>query len=297
MIPEWLNPGGLVDGPGIVVVLFGIGAIIGTLGGLFGIGGAFLLTPILGELVFGKLLGRPPEVAYSYATGSAACHALGIATTSLRRHLRIGGVNWGLGFGIAAGASVGALGGSTVNGLLKGSPQFPIICQIIQIVVLTLIAILIIRPARPGARAPLQKLPVGPRWPVPGEPSKTFSIPGAFVLFLLGGLVAGFLGITGVVYLPMLILAVGAQPHNALRVSLIVSACSALVSTAKFAWSEQVNLLVVLSLICGSALGVQFGAMLCQRFHGDRLKKYFSIVVLVAMAIVIRGLVLTLTAG
>ena len=121
---------------------------------------------------------------------------------------------------------------------------------------------------------------------MPGYSDKTFSLSAAVLAACGCGLVVGFLGIGGgVIYLPLIVVAVGVQPIYAVRISLVVVLCSAVCSTAGYAWRDNVSLAIAGLMIVGSSLGVQLGAMLCQRLHGDRVRKYFAVVVLAAMAL------------
>jgi len=284
MTLEMLDPTGVLGSPGMILALFGVGVLIGLIGGLFGVGGGFLLTPIL--------LLEPFGIPDHIVLGSASCHGVGIAATALRRHLRIGRVDLKLGLGVAAGAGLGSYCGSQLASglavLWAGDQQitFQLVLRAVLLVVLGFVAVVTARPIRPDRDALLQRLPFGPLRPVPGYSDKTFSLSGAVVAACLCGLVVGFLGIGGgVVYLPLLVVAVGIQPIYAARISLIVVLCSALCSTAGYAWRGNVSLAIAAFMVVGSSLGVQAGAMLCQRLHGDRVRRYFAMVVLVAMAL------------
>src|SRR5262249_32535818 len=64
-----------------VMAVLGLGLVVGFLAGLFGVGGGFLLTPLLNVV-----LGIPLDVA----VGSGLCQMIGTATTALLRHRRLG---------------------------------------------------------------------------------------------------------------------------------------------------------------------------------------------------------------
>ena len=284
MTLDLLDPTGVLASPGMVLALIGVGALIGLVGGLFGVGGGFLLTPIL--------LLKPFGIPDHIVLGSASCHAIGIAATGLRRHLRIGRVDLRLGVGVAVGAGLGSYCGSQLSSglaeLWAGDEQvvFQLVLRAVLLVVLGFVAVVTARPVRPEVDALFQRVPLGPRRPVPGYSDKTFSLSATFVAACFCGLVVGFLGIGGgVLYLPLLVVAVGIQPIYAVRISLIVVLCSAACSTVGYAWRDNVSLAIATLMIVGSSLGVQLGAVLCQKLHGDRVRRYFALVVLVAMAL------------
>ena len=282
MIPEWLDPTLVREDPLTVAALIAVGALIGTVGGLFGVSGCFLLTPLLGELV---------GIPYRYAVGSASCHAIGIAATALRRHLRIGKADVALGFIIAVGAALGSFCGSQILSALSCLLSVQTVDTTIRIVltvVLLLVAFMIARPVKAdGARPLLQRIAVGPRRALPGQPDITFSLSGTLAAAMFCGLVAGFLGLGGgVLYLPMLILAVGIEPIHAVRVSLIVVLCSAVGATIGHAWAGRASLTIAMLMMLGSSIGVQIGAHVCQKVHGSSVRRYFALVVLGTCAMV-----------
>ncbi len=288
-MPEYFDPTNLMDSPVKLIALVVTGVIIGVVGGLFGVGGGFLLTPVLAEL-----FGFP----YKMAAGIASTHAVGIAATGLRRHMRSGSIDFRLGFSIAAGAAVGALIGSQILAYVgnvvfaKDTAQQDFVVRVVYVFLLVFVIIVLLKPMKPGATAPLQKLKLGFTWPVPGQPDKSFSGPGAIITALLCGVVCGFLGIGGgVVYMPMLIVAIGARAQHAVRVSLMVVLFSAIGGTIGHAWAQNVSLLAAMMMIVGSSLGVQLGAYICDRLHADKIKKYFIFVVLAALTLIVWKLI------
>ncbi len=282
MIPQWLDPTFVTQDPIRMVGLVFAGLVIGAVGGLFGVSGCFLLMPILAE-VFG--------IPYKYAVGSASVHAVGIAATGLRKHLRIGGVDLKLGMMIACGAMVGSFCGSQIMVALTNvysAEMLDTTMRIVMIALLGLVAFMVSRPAKgDGHRTLAQRVPFGPRRPVPGKEDRSFSIPAAILLAVVCGLVAGFLGLGGgVMYLPMMILAIGATPHAAVRVTLVVTLFSAIASTIGHTLAGHASLAIAMLLMVGSSIGVQIGSQICHKIHGDGIRKYFVMVVLTAMAMV-----------
>lgn len=284
-----IDPTSLAANPLVLVALVFTGATIGVIGGLFGVSGCFLLTPVLAE-IFG--------MDYTYAAGMASCHAVGIAATGLRRHTRVGSVDIRLGLTIAVGAAMGAIIGSKLLDLLKvivfagNSDDLDFTVRIIYLVLLVFVTTLFVKPAKAGDSSILQKLQLGFRWQVPGEPEKTFSGPGTIIAAFLCGIACGFLGIGGgVLYLPLLVIAVGAKAQNAIRVSLLIVLCSAIGATIGHAWADHVSLTGAMMMIIGSSIGVQGGALICQKLHTEKLKRYFIFVLLSTMGLIIWKLI------
>jgi hypothetical protein len=91
----------------------------------------------------------------------------------------------------------------------------------------------------------------------------------------------------GVFFVPILILLVGLTPHLAVGSSLGVILLAAAVGVVKKGLAEyKVNLAVAMSLLIGSSIGVQIGAYVCNKIHGRHLRRYFAILILLAVAII-----------
>src|SRR3954453_18670557 len=89
-----------------VFVLLGLGAAVGFLSGVFGVGGGFLLTPLL---IF---IGVPPAVAVA----SSANQLVGASLSGVMAHWRRGNVDFKMGFALLLGGldGSGGRGGSYV---------------------------------------------------------------------------------------------------------------------------------------------------------------------------------------
>jgi uncharacterized membrane protein YfcA len=87
-----------------------LGAVVGFVSGLFGIGGGFLMAPVL---VF---MGIPPTVAVA----SQASHVVASSTSGVIRYSGQGAVDFRMGGIMALGGALGAIGGVGVQGSLLG---------------------------------------------------------------------------------------------------------------------------------------------------------------------------------
>ena len=90
------------------LALFGL--IIGAMGGFFGVGGGFLMVPML-NAVFG--------IPYNVAVGSDLGQMTGMATAATVRHVRFGNIDFKLGVLMIAGTATGVELGATVLEILK----------------------------------------------------------------------------------------------------------------------------------------------------------------------------------
>ena len=92
----------------------GVGAVIGFLAGLLGIGGGMTLVPVLASLFAAQ--GLSPEHGVHLALGTAMASVMFTATSSVRAHQQHGGVDWRIVRGMAPGMVVGALLSTSVSG-------------------------------------------------------------------------------------------------------------------------------------------------------------------------------------
>src|SRR6201998_3195578 len=136
-----------------VFVLLGLGSAVGFLTGVFGVGGGFLLTPLL---IF---IGVPPTVAVA----SSANQLVGASVSGVLAHWRRGNVDFKMGYVLLVGGLAGSVLGVWIFTLLKRLGQIELTISICYVLLLgTLGALMMIesiyalfRLHRPGAsRAP-----------------------------------------------------------------------------------------------------------------------------------------------
>ncbi|MEC8897038.1 MAG: sulfite exporter TauE/SafE family protein, partial [Pseudomonadota bacterium] len=103
---------------GIIVLYLLLGALAGTMAGLFGIGGGLVIVPVL-IFSFG-LQGISPEIAAHLAVGTSLATIVFTSISSIRTHHQHGAVRWDLfrpmTFGIVVGAVLGAWTAAMLSG-------------------------------------------------------------------------------------------------------------------------------------------------------------------------------------
>src|SRR5919107_6001140 len=95
------------------LLIVALGALVGLLSGMFGVGGGFLTTPLL---IF---YGIPPPVAVA----SAATQITGASVSGVMVHARRGGVGMKMGGVMIAGGMAGSVGGAGLFRILQTSGQ------------------------------------------------------------------------------------------------------------------------------------------------------------------------------
>lgn len=294
-LEELLGLGGVdavLSGAALVAALAGLGLLVGIASGMFGVGGAFLMTPMLATIF---------RIDYTLAVGSGLCCIIGTSASGLARHRRLGNVAGRAVMLLGAGSVVGVLLGDMLHDAMKAwlGADFTQVMHGLYIALLLTAAWLVARGPVTGHADKhfLQRLPVGPRVDLPRANLRHVSVPGLAGIGLLAGLLAGTMGTGGgVIIVPILIVLVGLTPHLAVGTSLGVILPTAIVGVVKKGMGEgKVSLAIAMSLLVGSTIGVQIGAYICHRLHADRLRRYFAVLVLAVAAVVAARLVSELT--
>ncbi len=180
-----------------IITLLVTGVGVGFAGGLLGVGGAFIMTPVQ-YMVFINM-GVPADTAIKMALGTSLLVVLPVAISGAWRHHRKKVVFWKAALIMGSCSLIGAFGGATVATHLPG-----------VVLKITFGAIILAS----GVRMLIAKTPE-----IEEEPKKN---PWLWVAWALPiGVVAGLLGIGGgVLVIPMMTLALGFKMHNAVATSL-----------------------------------------------------------------------------
>ena len=289
------DAGSWLSGPALAAALVGTGLILGFLTGLFGVGGGFILVP---------LLNVPLGIEYSLAKGVSLCSMVGTGVAGLVRHGRMGNVARKTMLIISGGAMCGAVLGGMVNDVLEqglcGGDQraFTLIMHPLYIVLLIAAAWLVIRGRddTDGERSPLQKLPLGPKIEIRLTGQRGVSLPGLCYLGVAVGFLTGLLGIGGgVLMMPLLCGVVGLGARQAIGTSLGVVLLASMAGTVKYALNDQVSLVMSMCILISSTIGVQIGAWVCSVLHVGKIRRYFALLVIAVIVMVMVDFVGRLT--
>ncbi|MHC4562151.1 MAG: sulfite exporter TauE/SafE family protein [Planctomycetota bacterium] len=272
-----------LTGWSLLAALAGLGLIVGILTGLFGVGGGFMIVPLLNVL-----LGIP----YQLAVGSSLSFIVGTSAGGLARHRRSGNVEARAVVLLGAGSIFGAIGGDALQDVMRASlgEHFTNVMHGLFVVLLVAVARLISR-ERPGHHSglsPLQRFPIGPRATLPRASLPNVSATGLIGLGACVGVVTGVMGVGGgVLIVPALVAVVGLAPHLAVGTSLGVILLGASAGVIKKGLGEgKVSLALAMALLIGSSIGVQIGAAICDRLHAQRLRQTFAMLVYMVAVLV-----------
>ncbi len=279
-----------------IFMLLGLGGGIGFLSGLLGVGGGFLLTPLL------ILLGIPPAIA----VGTGANHLLGASLSGLMAHWRRGNVDLPMGMVLLAGGMVGSSVGVWLFRQLQSIGQVDLAISLIYVVVLGSIGGFMARDsiytlARRRLATGRRKLHVH-TW-AHGLPFKMrFRRSKLYISALLPlavgfvvGLLTSVMGVGGgFVMVPAMIYLLGMPTSVVIGTSLFQVVFVAANTTILQAWANHtVDAMLALVLLVGGVVGAQFGARWSTKVPADLLRALLALIVL-AVAVKM-GLDLTLT--
>ena len=274
--------------PGLVILGLGVGII----GGFFGMGGAWMVTPGL------NILGFP----MAFAIGTDVAQMAGKSLISTMRHGKFGNVDYGLGLTMLVGTIVGVEVGAQMVMWLERLGSVDKVVRWLYVVLLVLLAWLVFhdiaarRKKEREARAQNKELDqtvTGVDWAsrlhaIKIPPMLHFKqanitcsawLP-IFVSFFTGWL-AGILGIGGgLIRMPALVYLVGCPTHLAVGTDLFEVAISGLYGTASYAYKGRVELLAALVMLCGAAIGAQIGVVATKYVKGYGIRFVFGLAVL-----------------
>ena len=280
----------------------GIGFITGVLSGLFGVGGGFLLVPLL-NVVF--------NVPYIIAIGSSLVQMVGTATASTLKHRGYGHIDYKLAGFILMGSIVGAEFGARILMWLKslgtimihGSTisKMDLWINLIYIVLLSLVGIsMFLESKKAKKRAPrggvvdtafsqkIQNVKIPPITSLPISNIEYISVCYLVVLGFGVGILSGLLGIGGAFILnPALIYLIGVPTSVAIGTSLFQTIFVSGYGGLTHFFKGNVDFALVACVLVGSLVGSQLGAKIHNRLRGAHIRYYFSLVIFIAIGIVL----------
>ena len=290
---EWLYilmpiSGVFIFWPGLVILGLGVGII----GGFFGMGGAWMVTPGL------NILGFP----MAFAIGTDVAQMAGKSLISTMRHGKFGNVDYGLGLTMLVGTIVGVEVGAQMVMWLERLGSVDKVVRWLYVVLLVLLAWLVFhdiaarRKKEREAKAQNKELDHGATGVDWASRLHAIKIPPVFhfkqanitcsawlpifVSFFTGWL-AGILGIGGgLIRMPALVYLVGCPTHLAVGTDLFEVAISGLYGTASYAYKGRVELLAALVMLCGAAIGAQIGVVATKYVKGYGIRFVFGLAVL-----------------
>mgnify|MGYP001260176564 FL=1 len=281
----------------IFLIVF-IGMAVGALSGLFGVGGGFLMTPLL---IF---LGIPPVVA----VGSEAPHVLASSVSGVIAHWRKKNVDFKMGFFLLSGGVVGSTVGVNLFKLLKTYGQIDIVIQFLFIIFLGFIGLSM---AFESAKTTIKNYRTTSAirtklhqhsW-IHGLPfklrfhrSKLYisAIPPILIGFFVGVLSA-MMGVGGgFIMIPAMVYILGMSTNVVVGTSLFQIIFVTANSTFFQSYLNQtVDIVLSALMILGGVIGAQIGVRIGSQLKAEYLRGILAILVLLVCAKILTDLILT----
>jgi len=268
-----------------IFVLLAMGAAVGFLSGMFGVGGGFLITPLL---IFYNI---PPAIAVS----TGANQVIASSFSGALAHLKRGTVDVKLGLVLLAGGIVGSSIGAFVFAFLRSFGQLDLAVSLLYVLFLGTVGGLMliesvnaIRRARVGGPETLKKsgqhnwihkLPLKMRF----RASKLF----VSVIPVLGlgaaiGFLAAIMGVGGgFIMVPALIYLLKVPTNVVIGTSLFqIMFVTAYTTIVQATLNQTVDIVLAFLLMVGGVAGAQYGAKVGQKLRGDQLRALLAALVL-----------------
>ncbi len=283
-------------------LVLGIGGLVGFLSGLFGVGGGFLLTPLM------MMVGIPPAVA----AASDSNQIVAAASSGAFAHWRLGNVDFKMGLVILAGGIFGGTIGVQLVKVLRALGNFEFVMKVVYVLMLGLVGgamfIESLRTIRRSKSAPAE-VAAGPvtesgltrlfnKLPLKMNFERSGINTSAIFPFAIGttvGVMAAILGVGGgFIMVPAMIYIIGMPTIAAIGTDLFqIVLTSANVTLQQAIVNHTVDLLLALILLAGSTIGAQFGAVAGKRLKGEQIRILLAIIVLVLTVKIFLDLVIT----
>jgi len=280
-------------------LILGLGGLVGFLSGLFGVGGGFLLTPLL------MMIGIPPAVA----AASDSNQIVAASASGALGHYRLGNVDMKMGLVILAGGLAGGTIGVQAVKVLRQMGNFDFVIKAVYVLVLGLVgsamfieSMSALRRAKGNVVAPkdIARTSAAAAAPTTGLTRFFHSLPlqsefaasglRTSMLFPFGiGLTVGFLAAImgvggGFIMVPAMIYIIGMPTVMAIGTDLFqIVLTSANVTLQQAMYNHTVDIVLALLLLCGSTLGAQVGVRMTKVLRGEQIRILLSAIVLVVM--------------
>jgi uncharacterized protein len=264
------------------LLLLGIGGIVGILSGMFGVGGGFLVTPLL------FFVGIPPAVAVATSANQIVASSI----SGVLAHLRRRTVDLRMGLVLLAGGLVGSGLGVQAFSILQSLGQIDLAVRLCYVVFLGVVGALMLieslnallksrrgGPPRRRRHNWVHALPLKVKFRVSGLYISVIPplVVGAFV-----GILAAIMGVGGgFIMVPAMIYLLGVPTKVVIGTSLFqIIFVTAFTTLAHATTNQTVDVLLALLLLVGGVIGAQVGTSLGQRLGAEQLRILLAVLVL-----------------
>lgn len=268
-----------------IFLILGMGGGVGFLSGLFGVGGGFLMTPLL------MFIGIPPAVAVA----TEANQIVASSVSGVLAHWKRGNVDFKMGGVLLAGGVIGSSFGVWLFTFLRELGQIDLVIKLSYVIFLSIIGflmliesakVILVRRKSGGVIVPKHRhhswmhgLPFKMRF----RKSKLYI--SALLPLLIGvfvGILAAIMGVGGgFVMVPAMIYLLGMPTSVVVGTSLFqIIFVTANVTLLQSINNQTVDVVLALLLLTGGVIGAQFGARAGAKLNGEHLRGLLALMVL-----------------
>ena len=276
-------------------ILMSLGLVVGFLSGMFGVGGGFLMTPML------MLLGIPPAVAVA----SEANHILAASFSGFLAHMRRLNVDFLMGSILLLGGILGSILGVFLLKYLLIIGQEKIFISLSNIFILIFVGLWMLR----ESVASIKKINKGKInklhehiW-LHGLPFKIkfrkshlyiSIIPPIFIGFLVGTL-SSIMGVGGgFILVPAMIYILGMPTQVVIGTSLLQIVFVTFVSTIMHSYINQtVDIMLSSLLLIGAVVGAQIGTRVMVKLKGEQIRFLLAIIIIIVAIVLVGEIIIT----
>jgi uncharacterized membrane protein YfcA len=268
-----------------LLVMLGLGAAVGFLSGMFGVGGGFLLTPFL------MFSGIPPSIAVATGANQIVATSVGGALAQWRRD----NIDFRMGAILIVGGVAGALIGVLLLRELRAVGHAGLIISLTYVALLGTVGALMLgeslrairraragKPAsgrKPGQHNWIHRLPLKLRFP---RSRLYISAVPPLVIGCLVGLLTAFLGVGGgFIVVPAMIYLLRMQTTIAIGTSIFqIIFVTAVVTVLHAGFNQTLDVVLAFILAAGGVIGGQFGVKAAQKLRSEQLRALLAAMVL-----------------
>lgn len=286
-----------------IVVIVGLGLIVGLLSGLFGVGGGFLMTPLL--IMFG--------IPSTVAAATDSNQIVAASTSGTYAHWRLGNVDFKMGLLLLAGGFLGGLGGVQAIKVLRAMGNADFVIKLTYVLMLGGVggymfyeSVQSLRKKKDdtgkeepvntvkdsGLSRVLRSLPFQTRFEKSGVTHSAL-LPIVFGGFV--GVLAAVMGVGGgFLMVPVMVYVLRMPMHVVVGTSLFQILFNCIEVTFLQAYTNHnVDFILAILLLLGSTVGAQVGAVFGRRLKGEQLKVILASIVLAVTVKIIFDLTMT----
>lgn len=285
-----------------VFIPVGLGLAVGLLSGLFGVGGGFLMTPLL--IMFG--------IPSTVAAATDSNQIVAASTSGTYAHWKVGNVDFKMGLHLLIGGFIGGLFGVQAIKILKAMGNADFVIKMTYVVMLGAVgsymfveSLHAMRSSKNStvAAAPeqekdngftrfLKSLPLQTRYEKSGV-THSMILPIGFGGFV--GVLAALMGVGGgFLMVPVMVYILRMPMHVVVGTSLFQILFNCIEVTFLQAYTNHnVDFILAVLLLLGSTVGAQVGAVFGRKLKGEQLKIILAVIVLVVTVKIVFDLTLT----